>query len=147
MKKILLISGIALSLFAGQYEITSVRQSSLTSGSEHLQKIQYNQSAPIPGQVQKIKKSFVTAPPMIPHKVDNMLPIKFGKNECLVCHMPNAAKAMGVTPIPKDHFVDNFKGGVHKYRVAGSRYNCTQCHAPQATLDPVVENKFEGLRK
>jgi len=147
MKKLIAVSSLALCLFAGQYDITGVRQSSLTAGSENLPKIEYNNAAPIPGQVKNIKKSFVTAPPMIPHKVANMLPIKIGKNECLACHMPNTAKALGIKGMPKDHFVDNFEGDVHhKYRIAGSRYNCTQCHAPQAKLDPVVENKFESLR-
>jgi cytochrome c-type protein NapB len=99
---------MALCLFAGQYDITGVRQSSLTAGSENLPKIEYNQAAPIPGQVKTYKKSFVTAPPMIPHKIDGMVPIKLGKNECLVCHMPQAAKSMHIIAIPKDHFINNF---------------------------------------
>jgi len=154
MKKMLIISSIALTLFAGQYDITGIRQSSLNSGSENLAKIEYSQAAPLPGQVEKIAKSYDTAPPMIPHKVDHMLPIKLGQNECLACHMPNTAKALGIHGMPKDHFINTFdrtasgkyKAVHQKYRISGSRYNCTQCHAPQAKLDPVVENKFESLQ-
>ena len=154
MKKLVAVSSMALFLFAGQYDVTGIRQSSLNAGSENLPKIEYNEAAPLPGKVKTIPKSYVTAPPMIPHKVDHMLPIKIGQNECLACHMPNTAKALGIHGMPKDHFVNNFdrtKNGKYKfeqqkYRIAGSRYNCTQCHAPQAKLDPVVENKFESLR-
>jgi cytochrome c-type protein NapB len=84
---------------------------------------------------------------MIPHSVQGMVPIKVGKNMCLNCHMPSNAKALGVTPIPQDHFVDNFAGDKKEPKIAGSRYFCTTCHTPQAKLDPVVENKFESLRK
>ena len=148
MKKLVAISSMALFLFAGQYDITGIRQSSLNADSENLPKIEYNEAAPLPGQVKIIPKSYVTAPPMIPHKVDHMLPIKFGKNQCLACHMPDTAKALGIHGMPKDHFKDNFEGNVHQsHRVAGSRYNCTQCHAPQAELDPVIQNKFESLSK
>jgi cytochrome c-type protein NapB len=154
MKKLVAISSMALFLFAGQYDITGIRQSNLNAGSENLPKIEYHQAAPLPGQVTKIKKSFNSAPPMIPHKVDHMLPIKIGHNECLACHMPNTAKALGIHGMPKDHFINTFDRtssgkyvAVHqKHRIAGSRYNCTQCHAPQAKLDPVVQNKFESLR-
>ncbi|NPA55615.1 MAG: nitrate reductase cytochrome c-type subunit; periplasmic nitrate reductase electron transfer subunit [Epsilonproteobacteria bacterium] len=147
MKKLLISSSIVAMLFAGQYDITGVREAPLTAGSQNLPQIQYNKTAPVPGQVKKYKKSFVTAPPMIPHDIENMVPIKIGKNECLGCHMPQTAKAMGITSIPKDHFVDNFDKNKKTPRIAGSRYNCTQCHAPQTTLDPVVENKFKSLRK
>jgi len=155
MKKMLIISSIALTLFAGQYDSTGIRKTSLNADSENLAKIEYIQSAPLPGQVTKIPKSYVTAPPMIPHKVSHMLPIKFGSNQCLSCHMPDTAKALGIHGMPKDHFNNTFdrtESGkykvVHqKYRISGSRYNCTQCHAPQATIDPVIQNKFESLSR
>jgi len=123
MKKLLLISSIAAvfvlagctnnnaqtnSISSKTVEVTGVRKSDLNAGSENLPKIEYNAPAPMPGKVKTYKKSFVTAPPMIPHSIKGMVPIKVGKNMCLSCHMPQQAKAMGVTPMPKDHFVDNF---------------------------------------
>jgi len=154
MKKLLLISSIAaVFVLAGctnnnsanantlsnkTVEITGVRKSDLTSGSENLPVVQYHDEAPVPGKVQRFKKSFVTAPPMIPHSIKGMVPIKVGKNMCLSCHMPQQAKALGVPPMPNDHLNGN--------KVAGSRYFCTTCHAPQAKLDPVIENKFESLK-
>jgi len=161
MKKIALISAsLALILFSGctstknntnkvssqPVEITGVRKSDLNAGSENLPVIEYHSQAPIPGKVKSFEKSFPDAPPMIPHSVAGMVPIKVGKNMCLNCHMPQTAKALGVTPMPEDHFVDNFEGDKKVRRVAGSRYFCTTCHTPQAKLDPVIENKFESLK-
>jgi len=144
MKKLVAISSMALFLFAGQYDPTGYRKASLTSDNSDLPKVEYTKQAPIPGQVKTFKKSYVTAPPMIPHNIEGMTPIKIGKNQCLSCHTPSVAKAMGVKPIPKSHFTSGFSH--KKGHLAGSRYNCTQCHAPQAKLDPVVENKFKSLR-
>jgi cytochrome c-type protein NapB len=127
-------------------EVTGVRKSDVNKGSENLPVVTYHNTAPVPGQVKPFKKSFVTAPPMIPHSVQGMVPITIKSNMCLNCHMPSSAKSMGVTPMPKDHFVDNFQGGKHIQRVAGSRFNCTTCHAPQAKVNPVIENKFESLK-
>ena len=85
--------------------------------------------------------------------------------------MPEVASSMGATPIPESHFTNfrpqtTVKDGViyknghpikntsdenlknvsikpikHLYR---GRFNCSQCHAPQAKLNPVVENKFQA---
>ena len=155
MKKAIIISAVAaLIAFTGcskqannanntvsnkSVEVTGIRKSDLNAGSENLPIVEYHAPAPIPGKVKPFKKSFVTAPPMIPHSVQGMVPIKVGKNMCLNCHMPQNAKALGVTPIPKSHFKPDG-------RLAGSRYFCTTCHTPQAKLDPVVENKFESLK-
>jgi len=160
MKKIALISAVAaLFVVTGcnqtqntnnvsnqKVEVTGIRKASLDKGSQNLPVVEYHSQAPVPGQVKPFKKSFVTAPPMIPHSIKGMVPITVKNNMCLNCHMPNTAKALGVTPMPEDHFVDNFEGGKHIRRVAGSRYFCTTCHAPQAKLDPAVENKFETLK-
>jgi len=162
MKKLLMSSAAVALLFVGcnntptqttetvtnkTVKVTGIRKADLTKGSQNLAKIEYTKAAPMKGQAKPFKKSFVTAPPMIPHSVNGMVPIKMGQNQCLGCHTPQTAKAMGITAIPADHFVDNFKGDKKVKRIAGSRYNCTQCHAPQATLDPVIENRFESLKK
>ncbi len=161
MKKLALISAAAaLIIFTGcnqkqtnantisnqKVEVTGIRKATLDKGSQNLPVVEYHSQAPVPGKVKPFKKSFVTAPPMIPHSIKGMTPITVKNNMCLNCHMPQNAKALGVTPMPKDHFVDNFEGGKHIQRVAGSRYFCTTCHAPQAKLNPAVENKFESLK-
>ena len=162
MRKITLISaGVALLLLSGcnqtqtttkkevtkqKVEVTGIRKASLDKGSQNLPVVTYNNQPPVPGQVKLYKKSYFTAPPMIPHSIEGMTPITVKNNMCLNCHLPQNAKALGVTPMPKDHFIDNFEGGKHIRRVAGSRYFCTTCHAPQAKLNPVIENKFESMK-
>jgi len=161
MKKLLISSAAVALLFVGcnqtpsnsnetvtnkTVKVTGIREAGLNKDSQNLAKIEYTKQAPIPGQVKLFKKSFVTAPPMIPHSVTGMTPITIKNNQCLGCHTPQTAKAMGITAIPADHFVDNFDGDKKVHRIAGSRFNCTQCHAPQATLDPVIENRFETIQ-
>jgi len=155
MKKAIVISAVAaLIAFTGcskqantanntvsnkTVEVTGIRKSDLNAGSENLPVVEYHAPAPIPGKVKPFKKSFVTAPPMIPHSVQGMVPIKVGKNMCLNCHMPQNAKALGVTPIPKSHFKSDG-------RLSGRRYFCTTCHTPQAKVPLAVKNKFESLK-
>lgn len=116
------------------------------------------------GTSKKIKRAFQDAPPMIPHDVDGMLPITIDNNMCTSCHEPAVAESMGATPIPKSHYmdfrpkhnydgkeftksVDNMKNEVSVKpieQLAGARFNCSQCHAPQTTGKLAVENDFKA---
>jgi len=127
-------------------KVTGIREADLTKGSQNLKVLEYNKQQAIPGQVKLYEKSFVTAPPMIPHDTTRMTPITIKSNMCLNCHMPQMAKGMNIKAIPQSHFVDNFKGNKKRKKIAGSRYNCTTCHAPQATLNPVIQNKFKSAK-
>jgi cytochrome c-type protein NapB len=128
-------------------------------------------SRPAPGQAQKFERAFLNAPPMIPHSVEGLLPITRDNNQCLGCHMPEAAKGVGATAIPTSHFT-NFRpttvmkdgnvvkegkvvgkdiGNTSDIKVAKAkhmktlyqgRFNCSQCHAPQAKVDTAVANTF-----
>jgi len=133
--------------------------------------VHYNSAAP--GTSKKIARAFQDAPPMIPHDTTGMLPITKGNNQCLMCHMPDMATSMGATPIPVSHFT-NFRphtaikgdkilknGQAVKNtssetqanvsikstegKLYAGRYNCTQCHAPQATNQLVDQCKFEAV--
>ena len=129
----------------------------------------YSKAAPMSGKF--INRAFQDAPPMIPHDVEGMLPIKIGNNACTGCHMPAVAKGMGATAIPSSHFTD-FRPqsqaikGVNtsnadrseisikeKSNLVGARFNCSQCHAPQSdteapanTFEPVFTHK-DGASK
>ena len=133
-----------------------------------LQKVTYTKAAP--GQAKTIERSYVNAPPLIPHSVEGLVPITKNNNACLGCHMPNVAKSMHATPIPKSHFIDfrpieviakngklikkgrvvaKVNGGAndvyaeHLNKLYPGRYNCTQCHVPQTNAKPLVANKFK----
>ena len=124
--------------------------------------------AAAPGQSKKIERSYVNAPPLIPHSVEGLVPITKNNNQCLSCHMPDVAKSMGATPIPESHFTDFrpetkltkdgkiVKDGkvvantadvtIAKFKklkkLSPARFNCTQCHVPQANVKPLVKNTF-----
>jgi nitrate reductase cytochrome c-type subunit len=99
-----------------------------------------------PGDAGTLKRSFEGAPPQILHTVEDMLPITSGSNDCLDCHHPENTTDEEDYPIPESHFQEAVmaKGQpgepavwkVQGYRkgddVAGTRFNCTMCHTPQA---------------
>jgi cytochrome c-type protein NapB len=120
-----------------------------------------------PGTSKRFERAYENAPPMIPHSVDGLLPITKNNNACLGCHMPDVAPSMGATPIPPSHFVNfrpktkvgksgevikegkvvnntsDVKVVMHKQdKLYQGRYNCSQCHAPQAEVKPLVKNNF-----
>ena len=132
-------------------------------------KVTYTKAAP--GQAKTFERSYVNAPPLIPHSVKGLVPITKGNNACLGCHLPSVAKSMHATPIPKSHFTnfrpikemikngkvikvgrvvakvngganEVFENSTHGKLYAG-RFNCTQCHVPQANVKPLVANKFK----
>ena len=100
-----------------------------------------------PGTVGKREeRSYHTAPPMIPHSIKDMVPIRQDFNLCKDCHavpdMIGAKITLGIpVPAPASHYV-NVKTGV----LDMARWNCTQCHAPQANVKNLVTNTFKKPR-
>jgi cytochrome c-type protein NapB len=97
-----------------------------------------------PSAAVDLPRSWDSAPPQIPHETEAFLPIKIGKNKCIVCHdktaMIGKKKIKGLpTPMPESHYVKAEDG---KLTQSGARYNCTQCHAPQAEVSDLVGNTF-----
>ncbi len=153
-------------------EMLGLRKTSIyTEKDTQGDKTDYNR--PSPGSSKKFERAFVNAPPMIPHSVDGLLPVTKENNQCVVCHMPDVAKSMGATPIPKSHFTNYrpttiMKGNevIKEGKIVGKslknttdikfvakhmksmyqgRFNCTQCHAPQSMTNTVVANTFKPL--
>ncbi|MCP4007700.1 MAG: nitrate reductase [bacterium] len=110
------------------------------------------------GESKLIERSFSEAPPSIPHTVEDMLPITSDDNECMVCHHPENATSKQDLPLPKTHFEravivqgkksDAMRNRVKGYEkakdVAGTRFNCTMCHAPQAGNVKSLKSLFRG---
>jgi cytochrome c-type protein NapB len=125
---------------------------------------------PAAGTSTKIDRAFENAPPMISHDVEGMLPITIDNNQCIMCHDPAVAASMGAVPVPKTHFTDlrpitslSKDGNIIKEgkeitntsdlkvpeqktlaHLAGARFNCTQCHAPQSNTELIVGNNFKA---
>lgn len=140
-----------------------------SEGTTHGDKADYDR--PAPGSSTRFERAYKDAPPMIPHSVEGLLPITKMNNQCLGCHMPEIAPAVGSTPIPPTHFTNYrpttvMKSGMvlKEGQVLGSmlgntsdivvadaklsdtlyqgRFNCTQCHAPQSKMKTSVANIF-----
>lgn len=94
------------------------------------------------GESQNIERAFENAPPLIPHDIEGLLPITKDMNACIDCHMPEVAKDAGATSIPRSHLVDLRTGKDLNGELNRARFNCTQCHVPQANAKPLVENSF-----
>ncbi len=145
--------------------VLGLRKTDLYSEKEDTVGMKTQYSSDAPGTSQRLARAFQDAPPMIPHSVEGLLPIKAGNNQCIGCHMPEAAKGVGATPIPKSHFtnfrpkhkfdgkmfkksIDNLKNEVSiskpSDKLSMARFNCSQCHAPQSKGDLAVSNTFQG---
>jgi cytochrome c-type protein NapB len=117
-----------------------------------------------PGAAEKIDRAFENAPPMIPHMTTGFFPITKDNNICLSCHMPDKVASTRAVAIPESHFT-NYRpeiirsGG--KYKVNSeegevfaknlgnilhqARFNCSQCHVPQANVTVDIRNTFEAV--
>ena len=97
-----------------------------------------------PGKSKPLGRAFENSPPLIPHDLTGMLPIAETNNACLSCHLPEAAAAIGATPMPKSHFFDMDTGKDLKGQMDGKRFNCMQCHVPQVNIPEAVKNTFKA---
>ena len=168
---LLSLAAVASMAFAGggtiSEESLGLRKTNLYSESDAKpEKGDYTAKAA--GTSERFERAFVNAPPMIPHDTNGMLPITKANNACLGCHLPAVAKGVGATPIPPSHFTNfrpdtkigkngevikegkavkntsDFKTVQHKQnKLYQGRFNCSQCHAPQANVKPLVKNNFK----
>lgn len=97
-----------------------------------------------PGKSKRIERAFENSPPLIPHDLTGMLPIAETNNACLNCHMPEQAKALGATALPKSHFLDMNTGKDLGVSLHGNRYDCMQCHVPQVNIPEAIKNTFKA---
>lgn len=96
------------------------------------------------GKSKPFGRAFENSPPLIPHDLTGMLPIAETNNSCLGCHMPEHAKALGATPLPKSHFFDIDTGKDLEGRLDNKRYPCMQCHVPQVNIPEPIKNTFKA---
>ena len=168
---VIAVSCLAISAYAADKVITpeslSLRKTNIVDESKAAP-VDAKFDAAAPGAAKTIERSYQNAPPLIPHSVEGLLPIKKDSNQCLSCHMPDVAKGVGATPIPVSHFTDfrpktELKGDkvikdgkaivnttdvtIAKYKAMKklnpARFNCSQCHVPQANIKPLVKNTFK----
>ena len=95
-----------------------------------------------PGTNEPAERSYMTAPPMITHSIEGMVPIRQDFNLCKDCHVQPDLIGQPVekgipTPAPISHYVANTK------ELYMGRWNCTQCHRPQADVKLLVGSTFQ----
>lgn len=109
--------------------------------------VNFSYSDKFPGSSTVLPRAYPNAPPQIPHSIDGFKPVTAALNACLGCHNNPSMWGKNTkglpTPIPKSHYTDLRNTPTQTTeQITGARYVCTQCHVPQALLDPLVENSF-----
>jgi cytochrome c-type protein NapB len=108
------------------------------------------------GESKPLERAFPGAPPQIPHTIQGMLPLAADSNECIDCHHPENVTDLSEKPIPDSHFqvarltegleTEPMRWKVKGYEkgdeLAGSRFNCTMCHTPQAVNVKTPKSTF-----
>jgi nitrate reductase (cytochrome), electron transfer subunit len=99
-----------------------------------------------PGTNKRAVRSYMTAPPMITHSVNDMLPITRDSNLCKDCHVNPDLIGTKMTPgipipAPATHYVNVKKGQLYM-----GRWNCISCHRPQANVDLLVKSTFKKAK-
>lgn len=95
-----------------------------------------------PGEQEIIARTYAQQPPLIPHKIDGYR-IDFKGNRCLECHDRPFYKQEEAPKIGDSHYRD--REGKELKHIWMGRYECTQCHVPQADAKPLVENSFQSV--
>ena len=98
------------------------------------------------GKSDLISRSYHDAPPLVPHTVEEYLPITMETNECMECHDKPKIRGRDYVKGEKlamsnSHY-GGFAGTGDKNEVSGSMYTCSQCHAPASDAKPLVANTF-----
>ena len=102
-----------------------------------------NWTKPAAGESKRYDRSFENAPPLIPHDLEGLIPITADNNMCVSCHMPEVAKNVGATPIPKSHLYSIRNKKDLEGKLSDDRFNCTTCHVPQANVEAKFKNNFK----
>ena len=87
-------------------------------------------------------RNYPEQPPVIPHQIDNYQ-IDLNVNKCLTCHSRTAVAVSQAPMVSVTHYMN--REGQVLAAVTPRRFFCTQCHVPQADVQPPVGNTFEDV--
>jgi len=105
------------------------------------------EEASVPGEKPALPRAFADAPPLVPHGIEDFLPLTPKANACVDCHSVKEKVKGQATPMPASHYTD-YRNAPDKVgdKVAGARWVCTACHVPQTDARPLVESRFSAAR-
>lgn len=87
-------------------------------------------------------RDYPMAAPTIPHKIDGYQ-IDLKANKCLSCHNRQRVEESQAVMVSVTHFMN--REGNFLADVSPNRYFCTQCHASQLDVKPLIENDFVSM--
>ncbi|MEJ2453393.1 MAG: nitrate reductase cytochrome c-type subunit [Candidatus Thiodiazotropha sp.] len=90
-----------------------------------------------------IARSYKQQPPMVPHEVDKY-EINLKVNGCLTCHSETTYEEKHAPKVGDSHYES--RDGKLLETISNRRWFCNQCHAPQLSADPLVQNNFQGAK-
>ena len=105
----------------------------------------YGEKVPGVGQPNLITRTFVGQPPMVPHTVEQYVPLTMEENACLECHITDELRGQKVPKIGLSHFSKTAKKKDGSPAVEMNRYQCDSCHVPQVNAKPLVDSRFVGV--
>ena len=124
-------------------DLNILRSANDVMDEEEVKLADINWTKPAAGEAQRYERSFENAPPMIPHELEGLIPITADNNMCVTCHMPEVAKDVGATAIPKSHLYSIRNKKDLDGKLSDDRFNCTVCHVPQANVEAKFKNNFK----
>ena len=124
-------------------DLNILRSANDVMDEEEVKLADINWTKPAAGEAQRYDRSFENAPPLIPHDLEGLIPITADNNMCVSCHMPEVAKDVGATPIPKSHLYSIRSKKDLEGKLSDDRFNCTTCHVPQANVEAKFKNNFK----
>lgn len=124
-------------------DLNILRSANDVMDEEEVKLADINWTKPAAGEAQRYDRSFENAPPLIPHDLEGLIPITADNNMCVSCHMPEVAKDVGATPIPKSHLYSIRNKKDLEGKLSDDRFNCTTCHVPQANVEAKFKNNFK----
>ena len=124
-------------------DLNILRSANDVMDEEEVKLVDINWTKPAAGEAQRYERSFENAPPMIPHDLEGLIPITADNNMCVTCHMPEVAKDVGATAIPKSHLYSIRNKKDLDGKLSDDRFNCTVCHVPQANVEVKFKNNFK----
>lgn len=134
-----LVASCATSGVGEKVDVRGLRPNQLTAQDQVPAMTEY--AGKTPGEQEKIARSFEQQPPLIPHKIEGYR-IDFKVNRCLECHDRPFYKEEKAPKIGDSHYKD--REGKELQHIWMGRYNCNQCHVPQANAQPLVSNTFSS---
>jgi cytochrome c-type protein NapB len=107
----------------------------------------YGEKVPGVGQPKLISRTFVGQPPMVPHTVEQYVPLTIEENACMECHQTEEIRGQKIPQIGTSHFSKTAKTKAGKPALEMSRFQCDSCHVPQVNAQPLVDSRFVGVTK